>query len=437
MSSVPIPAGSALAAKVFGAAVFNRVQLEPGFMNLLSGPAPKLSDAAAKMKGQSSPDFPIVKVMDLATKAGSRVSVDLFNPFKGKPVMGDNKLAGRGMRTTTSSMDIEINRTRQMADNGGTMTQKRTVHDLRMLVRAGLTGWAQKVEDQRCMVQLAGARGGQDHTDWQVPLDTDPDYNTIMVNTVRPPTKNRRFLAGTATSFADMTVSDYLTLGDVASIAAQVQEGTVPLQPINFPGDKYGWTDPLWVLLVTERQWHIIKHNVSSAFVRAAADAVKRFDGNKAHPLFSGDGILWNNVLIKPLFKRYAIRFATGTTANAVDNGTNGTVSAGSETVAANITVDRALLLGAQALVKAYGNEGSDSYFYRWNEELTDHKSVVEISLSMMEGTAKPTFAIDSTDSSGVLAAWNTDIGVAVIDSYAPALGTAAMNTAITTAGRP
>ena len=45
-----IPYGSALARKVYGAALFAAVQIEPGFMNLLTGPAPKQAEAEAKLK---------------------------------------------------------------------------------------------------------------------------------------------------------------------------------------------------------------------------------------------------------------------------------------------------------------------------------------------------------------------------------------------------
>ena len=88
MSGFNIPIGSPLAAKVFGAAVFAGVQTAPGFMNLLSGDAPQVGDAASKLKGQSSPSYPIVKVTDLKQSAGDKISVDLFNIFTGIPTMG-------------------------------------------------------------------------------------------------------------------------------------------------------------------------------------------------------------------------------------------------------------------------------------------------------------------------------------------------------------
>jgi len=415
MSVLNIPIGHPLAAKVFGAAVFAAVQTEPGFMNLLSGGAPDLSGAMSKIKGQTSPDYPIVKVTDLAKSAGDTVSVDLFNIFTGKPVMSDRRLAGRGMNTSSSSMDVRIDQSRGMAENGGKVTQKRTKHNLRQIVQAGLTNWASRLEDQRCLVALAGARGTQSSVDWVVPLQTDPEFNDIMVNSVQIPTYNRYFAANDATTPDTIGTNDWLSLRDVERIAAIMKESNVPLQSVKVKEDKYAWNQPLYVLFVTERQWAYLKRSAltSNAYKDALTNAVKRFDGQR-HPLFMGDSLMWAGILIKPL-GRYAIRWGAGDQITVPTSANDATGTA--YTVAGGITVDRAILVGAQALIKAYGNEGTSDYFYTWNEELVDHKNSVEVSLAMMDGVAKTRFTINGN---------LTDHGVAVIDSYAPDLASAA-----------
>jgi N4-gp56 family major capsid protein len=421
MAAVNIPIGSPLAAKVFGAAVFAGVQTAPGFMNLLSGAAPQMGDAASKIKGQTSPDYPIVKVTDLKSTAGDRVTVDLFNIMSGKPIMGDKRLEGKGMNMTTSTQEVSVNRSRGMADTGGRMTQKRTKHNLRTIITAGLTGWAQRLEDQRCLVALAGARGSQNTTDWVVPLQSDLDFSEIMVNDVQAPTFNRRFFAmytGSGvtppSTIASLTTSGYLSLSEIDAIGSLLKESATPLQPIKLKGDEYAWNSPLWVMFVTERQWSIMKAISGSKWTTAVTQAVKRFDGQK-HPLFMGDSIMWNGILVKPM-NRYAIRFAAGDVIRE-----NSSANAEADATVA-VDTDRAIILGAQALIKAYGNEESSDYHYAWNEELVDHKSAVEVSLSMMEGTSKTRFTIN-----GAL----TDHGVAIVDSYAPAIGTSAYNTVI------
>ena len=428
MSAVNIPSiGSPLAAKVYGAAVFAAVQNKPGFMNLLSESAPQLGDAAKKMKGQSDAGSPIVKVTDLSKSAGDKVSVDLFNIFTGKPVMGDKRIEGRGMNTSTSSQDVVINRSRGMSDTGGKMTQKRTKHNLRTVIMAGLTNWAQRLEDQRCLVHLAGARGSQLTTDWVIPSADDAEFSEIMVNDVKAPSKNRRFIAGmsagsAATTASSMGTSDILTLSEIDVISGLLKESNVPLQPIVMKEDPYSWDMPLYVMFVTERQWALMKAISGSKWLNAVTNAVKRFEAGKRHPLFMGDSIMWNGILVKPM-NRYAIRFAAGETIQECQTDTSATETG----VAAAVATDRAIIVGAQALIKAYGNEATSDYYYSWNEELVDHKSAVEVSLSMMEGTAKTRFTINGSV---------TDHGVAVVDSYAPALGTSAFNTALTVSGK-
>ncbi|AOY90558.1 N4-gp56 family major capsid protein [Cupriavidus sp. USMAA2-4] len=408
--STSIPYGSPLAAKVYGVGLFSRVQSAPGFMNLLSGEMPTEGSFAAKAKGQTSPDYPIVKAGDLAKGAGDTVTIDLFNPLQGKPTMGDKRIQGKMMGLTSSTMEVSINQWRGGADGGGKMTQKRTKHNLRAIAMAGLQSWAQRLEDQTALVHLAGARGDQATVDWVVPFQVDPDFAEIMTNPVKAPTKNRYYAANDATSPADIGTNDALTLQDVDRIVSMQRESPAVLQPIKIKGDDRAWNDPMWALFVTERQWLYLKSRTSQSDWRTAMQmAFERKAPGVKHPLFdSYETIMWNGVLIKRM-NRYAIRFNTGSNV-IVDSGGSDGLTYTESTVQTAQPVDRAILVGAQALAKAYGKSASD-YFYNWDEELVDHKNSVEIVVGGMAGTAKVRFKIDGAD---------TDHGVAVIDSYAP-----------------
>jgi len=414
-----IPYGSPLAAKVYGVGLFSRVQSAPGFMNLLSGEMPKEGSFASKAKGQTSPDYPIVKAGDLAKAAGDTVTVDLFNPLQGKPVMGDKRVAGKMMGLTSSTMEVSINQTRGGADSGGKMTQKRTKHNLRGIAMAGLQGWAQRLEDQTSLVHLAGARGDQITSDWVVPFQNDGEFAEILVNPVKAPTKNRYYAANDATSPADIGTNDALTFQDVDRIVSMQRESPVVLQPIKIKGDDRAWNDPLWALFVTERQWLYMKSRTSQTDWRQAMqNAFERKSAGVKHPLFdSYETLMWNGVLIKRM-NRYAIRFNTGSNVVIDTGGADGGTYTES-TVQTAQPVDRAILVGAQALAKAYGKSNSD-YFYDWSEEEVDHKNSIEIVVGSMSGTAKIRFKVDGVD---------TDHGVAVIDSYAPDPASAAGRT--------
>lgn len=173
MSQTTVPVGSPLARKVFGAALFANTQRQPSLMNNLTGAAPKQSAAEAKLKGQTSPDMPLVRVTDLTKSQGDQVSVDLINQTGGKPIMGDKQAEGKGERLDMSSMDIRIDLATKVVDAGGKMTQQRTVHNLRGLAMANLQGWFRRFNDQSTIVHLAGTRGSQVGTDWVVPMAND------------------------------------------------------------------------------------------------------------------------------------------------------------------------------------------------------------------------------------------------------------------------
>jgi hypothetical protein len=166
-------------------------------------------------------------------------------------------------------------------------------------------------------------------------------------------------------------------------------------------------------------------HAAGSVWQQALTNAIKRFDGTKPHPLFRGNRIFWNNTLIVPL-PQYAIRFNPGSVITEATSAAAYTETTAQVPTTTNFCVDRAIWLGSQALGKAYGNLGTGTGSYFWNEELTDHKRRVEVSVQMMEGSSKITFMMDSNGQKVA-----TDFGVAVVNSYAPPLnsteGTSAM----------
>lgn len=416
-----VPVGSALARKVYSVGLFARVQAAPGFMNLLAGPMPGEGQFGKKGNGQTSPDYPVVKTGDLSKGAGDAVSVDLFNVLQGKPIMGDKKVSGRMMSLSSSSQDIKINQVRGGADSGGRMTQKRTTHNLRKISMMGLQAWASRFEDQNTLVHLAGARGSQNTTDWVVPLSTDAEFSDIMINTIKAPTKNRMYYANDATAPSNIGTNDALSFQDIDRIVSTLRESPVPLAPVKIEGDEAAWNDPMWVMFVTERQWLYLKSRTGQTqWQDAVKYAFERKNslGTNKHPLFNGgETIMWNGMLIKRM-NRYAIRFDAADNVIVDSGGTDGGTYT-ETTVAAAVATDRAIIVGAQALGKAYGSSRSD-YFYDWSEEEVDHGNSVETVCAMMGGSAKIRFRIDGVD---------TDHGVACIDSYAPDPNSAAGRT--------
>jgi N4-gp56 family major capsid protein len=407
MAQTVIAAGSALARKVYSVAAFAAMQRQPSFTKNLIGAAPQQADAEKKLKGQTSADLPIVRVTDLSKSAGDKVSVDLYHTIGGKPTMGDRKLAGRMSALTFASMDISINQVRHGVDPGGRMTQQRTLHNLRTIGMANLTGWWNRFQDQLTLTHLAGARGFQSGGDWIVPLESDAEFGDIVVNSVLPPSPNRRFFANDATSASNIGTNDAISLTDIDRLRANIDEMPFPPQPIRLPGDPAVDEEPLYCLYVTSRQWNQIQTSTAANnnWRTFLANAYERGRFTN-HPLFMGTAGMWNGILVKKM--RRAIRFPTGSTVREFA-GDGVTIN----NVTTAVDVDRAFLLGGQAAALVYGKNQRSDYYMSWNEETTDHGNTVEISLAAMMGMSKLKF----TDVDGV----PTDHGVITLDSYAPA----------------
>lgn len=413
-----VPIGSALARKLFSVATFAATQRMPSLRRNMTGPAPKQTDAERKLKGQTSPDYPFVRITDLSKTAGEQVSIDLFNILRGKPIMGDRKISGKMMSLNFSSMNINIDQYRGGVDPGGRMTQQRTLHNLRSLSKANLAGWSARLEDQLALVHSAGTRGFDNAADWVVPLQADADFATIVVNAVNPPTSNRRRLANTSgavTSTANLTSTDLLTLDEIDKFRAQLDEEVFPLQPIHLEGDESSYENPLFCFYVTSRQWNDLQINTTAPAWRTfLADAHARSQGFK-HPLFMGSPGMWNGILVKKMSR--AIRFSGGDIFDAVLSATDTPVSETVVTITGQST-DRAVLYGAQALAEVYGRHGRSGYYANWHEELTDHGNTLETSIAFMGGKAKVRFTIPSgTGGADKL----TDHGCYVFDSQAVA----------------
>lgn len=411
MSATVISTTSPLSRKLFSVAAFAASQRAPSLSKNLIGSAPQQADAEKRLRGQTSPDLPIVRVTDLSKGGGDTVAVDMYNIITGKPTMGDRKLAGNMSNLTFASMDLKIDQVRKGLDPGGRMTQQRTLHNLRSIGMANLTGWWGRFQDQVFIVAAAGARGYQTGADWIVPLESDTgsaadaSFSDIMVNTVYPPTPNRRFFANDATSAANIDSSDILKLGDLDRIRAAIDEMVFPPAPIRLPNDPAADEDPLYLLLVTPRQWfQILKNTDTQNWRTFLANAYERGKFVN-HPLFMGTTGMWNGFVIKKT--RRSIRFPTGQIVREYNAGATAI-----NNVTTAVDVDRAVILGAQAVGLVYGKNQKSDYYMSWNEEESDHGNTREISLAAMFGAGKLRFA----DKDGNL----TDNGVMTIDSYAP-----------------
>lgn len=424
MSQTNVPAGSAMARKVFGAVLFARTINAPTLLNNLTGPAPKQSDAEAKLKGQTSADMPVVRVTDLTKTAGDTVSVDAFDVITGKPLMGDVNAEGKGEKLSSSSQDIKIDLTTKVVDAGGKMSQQRTLHGLRGIAMSQMAGYFPRLGTQRFIVHAAGARGSQVSTEWVVPKADDADFASIMVNDVNAPTYNRHYVIdGTdlvqgGAQLGSIEAADLWTLDHIDALSLLLKRLSIKMQPVRIKDDPASNDEPIrGVLFLTPAQMHqITTQNSGRNWTDMVKNAWSRKSYGSKHPLFMGDVGLWNGILVREQVDT-VVQFAPGEETNIVTaaNRYTGTESAQAVNGAltAGYAVERAVLLGAQAIASVYGKNQSNDYFFSWHERKYNFERSLEVAGDCMGGMSKIRFTF--ADGAGNMEP--TDNGVIVIDS--------------------
>lgn len=421
MSATQVASGSALSVKEFGVALFTQTQKVPSSMKNMTGPAPKQADAERKLKLQTSPEMPIVRVTDLARTAGDTVSVDCVNIIGGKPIMGDRDAEGTGAPLTFSSMDIKIDLATKAIDAGGKMTQQRTKHQLRSLALSNAIGYMAKLEAQLCHVQMAGARGSMSYGSWPLPLDTDPDFAEILVNAVKAPSWGRHSwvdgdgvtLTAGGQQVGSLATTDVWKLDILDRLAVLLDEQEFPMQPVKIPDDPAKNDQPMYVLLMPPRSYDSLMTAAGSNLRTFQQNAWNRASYGSKHPLFMGEVGMWRNILVKKV-NDFWVRFTNGAAYKYVAAADKATATETSTTVSIATThaVERSLLLGAQALANCYGRAQGSDFHYNWLERKYNFERALEIACEMMGGKAKLRFDVPQTDGTVV----PTDHGVWAID---------------------
>jgi N4-gp56 family major capsid protein len=419
MADTVIPYGAPQAVQVQSAGLFAASMQRPTTLNRLTGKLPQQSDAEGSLRFQSGNEMPIVRCMDLAKGAGDEVTFDLINPIGGKPIMGERYAEGKGDRMDFSQDALRINQTRKPISAGGTMTQKRTPHQLRSLARALGQNYMTRLEDQLKLVHLAGARGFANDIEWAVPLMSDPDFAEICVNTIKAPTRNRHFMStgsgiesiAAAANEISIATTDVMNIDLVDALRTKLDSMPLPPPPVRFEGDQMSQDAPMRVLLCSSEQYTSLVR--STNFRTFQANAMARANMAKQNPLFMGEAGLWNGILIVKMPK--PIRFYAGNQLKWCASKTSNVETTTDLVPAAfgtNYAVDRALLLGGQALAEAYGKARQTGNPYFWSEKELDHGDKLEILLGMIAGCSKIQFQIDHGDAKEY-----TDFGVMAIDT--------------------
>lgn len=407
------------------AGLFALCQGRNSTINRLTGKMPTgESDAVAKIKGQSKTELPIVQAKDLGRGKGDEVRFHFVQPTNAFPIMGSEFAEGKGTGIKIGSDSLRVNQARFPIDLGDVMSQIRNPYDLRKLGRPMAKRFMDAYIDQSILVHLAGARGNHYNQEWCLPLESHPKFKDMMVNRVKAPTKNRHFVASgdaiTGVSVnsgaLSITTTDVLDVDVVDAIATHMDQIELPPPPVKFEGDEAADDSPIRVLLCSPAQYNSFAKQ--DKFRSWQAAALARASNAKQHPIFKVDAGLWSNTLIikmpKPIrfYKGDVIKYAT-----AYDSENEGSCVV-PDSFGDNFAVDRALLLGGQALAQAWAASEHSGMPFFWSEEEMDHGDKLELLIGAILGSSKVRWGVEATNGLEY-----TDHGVVAIDTAVPIIG--------------
>ncbi|ELK1648152.1 TPA: N4-gp56 family major capsid protein [Salmonella enterica subsp. diarizonae serovar 53:z10:z35] len=378
---------TAQANKLYQVALFTAANRNRSMVNILTEQqeAPKAVSPDKKSTKQTSAGAPVVRITDLKKERGDEVSFSIMHKLSKLPTMGDQRIEGRGEDLSRADFSLRIDQGRHLVDAGGRMSQQRTKFNLASSARTLLGTYFNDLQDQCAVVHLAGARGDFMADDVIVPLASHRDFKEIMINDVMPPTHNRHFFGGDATSLEAVDSSDVFSLSLVDNMALFIDEMAHPLQPVRLKGDELYGEDPYYVLYVTPRQWNDWYTSTSGKdWNQMMVRAVNRSKGFN-HPLFKGECAMWRNILVRK-YAGMPIRFYTGSRVWVSNNN----LAATTQQIEVKTNIDRAMLLGAQALANAYGQK--DGGHFNLVQKKTDMDNRTEIAINWINGLKKIRF---------------------------------------------
>ena len=395
-------------------------------LNRLTGKMPKgTAGATQTLRKQTSQHMPIVRCRDLGKGRGDEVTFHLLNPVGGKPIMGSRYAEGRGTGLSISEDRLRVDQARFPLDLGDAMTSIRSPVEFRALGRPAAQSLMDRYVDQSLLAHMAGARGFHNNIEWVVPTTNDPEFSDIMVNPVKAPTKNRHYIADngggiqpfkTNAGEVDLTTGDLMDMDVVDAIRTTMEQIALPPPCVKFEGDKAANDSPIRVLLVSPAQYSSFA--TDSSFRQLQASALARASQAGQHPLFLGEAGLWNGILIVKMPK--PIRFYAGDPIKYCASASSEEESSVivPDSFGTKFAVDRAILLGGQAVAEAFAAHKSSKIPFFWSEKELDHGDKVELLLGAIRGVSKIRFEVDTGEGKEI-----TDYGVTAIDTAVPIIG--------------
>lgn len=325
---------------------------------------------------------PIQRLTDLENENGDRITFDLSLQLRGQPIEGDDRAEDDAEDMKFATDIVYIDQMRKPVSAGGQMTRKRTMHNLRERARELLTDYFARAFDELIFIYLSGARGVNDDYIWR------QNYSGFAGNPIQAPDSLHTSYPGTVTAKNGLANTDKMTRAFLdkvkvkSSLIGGGTKGIPAIQPVRVGGaDKF-------VVVMRPEAHYDLRQDTGTAGWMDIAKALTTAVGRDS-PLYTGALGEYNGMVLQE--HKAGIRFS--------DYGAG-----------ANLAAGRALFLGRQAGLVAFGNAGSGLPF-DWVEKKVDLDNELIVAGKTMWGVKKSTFEIPSTGQT-------YDFGAIAMDHY-------------------
>lgn len=326
----------------------------------------------SKFIGTSKDDL-ITLQNELNKGAGEKVTIGLRMKLVEAGIEGDNTIEGHatGEEALTFYNDaLFIDQLRKSTKSKGKMTEQRVPYDLRAEGRDALAVWWAEELDEEIMCYLSGARGVS------TAMHTATSWTGRANNALTAPDADHLIYGGDATSKASIASDDVFELALIERLVAKAETTDPMVQPFNVNGEKK------FVCLMHTFQAFDLRTSVTSNDWLDIAKTTEMGKGGAAKMYKNALGEYSDVILHK---HRNVIRFS--------DYGAT-----------VNLPAARALFMGAQAGLIAYGQNSGPSRF-SWNEDKDDRGNALAITAGTIFGIKKTRFN-------------SKDFGVVAVDTY-------------------
>ena len=322
-------------------------------------------------------DAVIQQKNDLQADDGDRVSFDLSVLLRGEATVGDERVEGKEEALRLYTDEVIVDQVRKGVSLGGRMSRKRIVHNMRRLGRDRLSAFFTQWVDTLVFMTLSGARG------------INPDFDGFPLtyaghagNAFRAPDTDHLVYGGAATAKNNLTTGDIMSrqlverLSTYVSMLRALNPDVANMLPTTVAGGEH------YVLLMSSFQKHSLRDDTGTANWLDIQKAASGAEGRNS-PIFKGGLGMIDNVVLHEHSR--VIRFS--------DYG-----------VGANLPAARALMLGRQAGIIAYGTPNGSRF--SWVEDTKDAGNEAVLYAGNIMGVQKARFN-------------GRDFGLISVDTYA------------------